>query len=140
MRWTCSTARYAHESVQRRLESQRRRHRAALQVARQDQHRVVRQARGDAVRIWPFETGFKALGEADLEGVDVVAAEVYPSMLNGAPLAGEVKDQTQVRTLAEHFARLDEAGKLGEVFGPPKGTAADVVLDAEQEEGWILGA
>ena len=70
----------------------------------------------------------------------MVAAEVYPSMLNGAPLAGEVKDQTQVRTLAEHFARLDEAGKLGEVFGPPKGTAADVVLDAEQEEGWILGA
>ena len=102
--------------------------------------RRLKQARGDAVRIWPFETGFKALGEADLEGVDVVAAEVYPSMLNGAPLAGEVKDQTQVRTLAEHFARLDEAGKLGEVFGPPKGTAADVVLDAEQEEGWILGA
>ena len=46
----------------------------------------------------------------------------------------------QVRTLAEHFARLDEANKLGELFGPPKGTAADVVLDAEREEGWILGA
>ena len=45
-----------------------------------------------------------------------------------------------VRTTAEHFARLDEANKLGELFGPPKGTAADVVLDAEREEGWILGA
>ena len=45
-----------------------------------------------------------------------------------------------MRTTAEHFARLDEAGKLGQVFAPAKGVAADVVLDAEREEGWILGA
>ena len=102
--------------------------------------RRLKDARGDAARIWPFETGFKALTEADLAGVDVVMAEVYPSMLKGAALPGEVKDQTQVRTTAEHFAKLDEANKLGEVFGPAKGAAADVVLDAEREEGWILGA
>jgi len=97
-------------------------------------------ARGDAVKVWPFETGFRPLTEADLAGVDVVAAEVYPSLfkLEGAP--GEVKDLVQVRTTAEHFARLDEANRLGALFGPPKGTAADVVLDAEREEGWILGA
>jgi hypothetical protein len=53
---------------------------------------------------------------------------------------GEVKDLTQVRSTAEHFARLDEANKLGALFGPPKGSAAEVVLDAEREEGWILGA
>jgi hypothetical protein len=69
-----------------------------------------------------------------------VLAEVYPSLVKGAALPGEVKDLTQVRATAEHFARLDEAGKLGDLFGPPKGTAADVVLDAEREEGWILGA
>jgi len=94
----------------------------------------------DTVKAWPFETGFKALIEADLAGVDVVLAEVYPSLLKPPVAPGEVKDLAQVRTTAEHFARLDEANKLGPLFGPAKGAAADVVLDAEREEGWILGA
>ena len=93
-----------------------------------------------AARVWPFETGFRKLTEADLEGVGLVIAEVYPSLIKGTALPGEVKDLTQVRTTAEHFARLDEASKLGDLFGPAKGTAADAVLDAEREEGWILGA
>jgi hypothetical protein len=97
-------------------------------------------ARGDGVRAWPFETGFKALTEKDLDGVEVVVAEVYPSMLKPQGAPGEVKDLTQVRTTAEHFARLDEAGKLGAVFAPPKALAAEIVADAEREEGWILGA
>ena len=97
-------------------------------------------ARGDGVRAWPFETGFKTLIEADLDGVEVVVAEVYPSLLKPQGAPGEVKDLTQVRTTAEHFARLDEASKLGAVFAPPKGLAAEVVADAEREEGWILGA
>jgi hypothetical protein len=102
--------------------------------------RRMKLARGDALKVWPFETGFKPLTEADLAGVEVVAAEVYPSLLKPQGAPGEVKDLTQVRTTAEHFARLDEANKLGALFGPPKGAAADVVLDAEREEGWILGA
>jgi hypothetical protein len=102
--------------------------------------RRLKLARGDAVKAWPFETGFKPLSEADLAGVEVVVAEVYPSLLKLQPSAGEVKDLAQVRGTAEHFARLDEAGRLGAVFGPPKGAGADVVLDAEREEGWILGA
>jgi hypothetical protein len=101
--------------------------------------RRLKLARGEALRAWPFETGLKALTEADLEGVEVVVAEVYPSLINAPALPGEVKDQTQVRTTAEHFARLDEANKLGAVFGPAKDLAAEVVLDAEREEGWILG-
>ncbi len=100
----------------------------------------IKKARGDRARVWPFETGFKTLDEADLDGVDVVLAEVYPSMTKGAALPGEVKDQTQVRVLAEHYAKLDEAGRLGALFGPPKDAAADTVLDAEREEGWVLGA
>jgi len=102
--------------------------------------RRLKQARGDALKVWPFETGFKGLTEGDLAGVEAVAAEVYPSLLKPQGAPGEVKDLTQVRTTAEHFARLDEANKLGALFAPPKGTAADVVLDAEREEGWILGA
>lgn len=101
--------------------------------------RRMKLARGDALRVWPFETGFKALTEADLEGVEVVVTEVYPSIFKAQPAAGEVKDHAQVRVTAEHFAKLDEAGKLGAVFGPGKSAAADVVVDAETEEGWILG-
>lgn len=102
--------------------------------------RRLKLARGEAVKVWPFETGFKALTEADLAGVQIVVAEVYPSMLKPEGAPGEVKDLTQVRTTAEHFARLDEASRLGLLFGPAKGIAPDVVLDAEREEGWILGA
>lgn len=102
--------------------------------------RRLKLARGEAFRVWPFETGFKPLTEADLAGVEAVAAEVYPSLFKTQGAPGEVKDLTQVRTTAEHFAKLDEANKLGPLFGPAKGTAADVVLEAEREEGWILGA
>ncbi|HLY78147.1 MAG TPA: cobalamin biosynthesis protein CbiG, partial [Caulobacteraceae bacterium] len=83
---------------------------------------------------------WKTLSEADLAGVDVVAAEVYPSLLEIKPLPGEAKDLAQVRTTAEHFAKLDEAGRLGAAFAPAKGVATDVVADAEREEGWVLGA
>jgi hypothetical protein len=102
--------------------------------------RRLKVARGEGVRIWPFETGFKALTEADLAGVEAVVTEVYPSLIKAQGAAGEVKDLMQVRSTAEHFARLDEANKLGAVFGPAKDMAADAVLDAEREEGWILGA
>jgi hypothetical protein len=102
--------------------------------------RRLKLARGEAMKIWPFETGWKTLTEADLAGVDVVAAEVYPSLLEIKPAAGEVKDLAQVRAVAEHFARLDEAGRLAALFGHDKEMAADVVVDAEREEGWILGA
>ncbi len=102
--------------------------------------RRLKLARGDTMKIWPFETGFTALDEAALAGVDVVAAEVYPSLIKTQPMPGEVKDQAQVRATAEHFARLDEAGKLGAAFGPSKTAPADLVVDVQTEEGWILGA
>jgi hypothetical protein len=102
--------------------------------------RRLKLARGEGVKAWPFETGFKPLTEADLAGVEVVVAEVYPSLLKPQGAPGEVKDLAQVRTTAEHFARLDEGNRLGALFGPAKTTPPDVVLDAEREEGWILGA
>ncbi|MFY8209201.1 MAG: cobalamin biosynthesis protein CbiG, partial [Caulobacter sp.] len=39
-----------------------------------------------------------------------------------------------------HFAKLDEAGKLGASFDAPKGLTEDALLSAQTEEGWILGA
>ncbi len=101
--------------------------------------RRLKLPRGDALKAWPFETGFKTLTEADLAGVDVVVAEVYPSLFKIQLAPGEVKDQAQVRTTAEHFAKLDEAGKLGAAFAPAKTVPEDVVAVAEAEEGWILG-
>jgi hypothetical protein len=98
----------------------------------------LRAARPNA-RLWPFETGWRPLSRADLDGVDVVMAEIYPSLLKPSPGPGEVKDLAQVRAVAEHFASLDERGALGAAFGPAKGVAdADIAAVAE-EEGWILG-
>ena len=102
--------------------------------------RRLKEARSDRLKVWPFETGFKALTEVDLAGVEVVMAEVYPPLLKTPPQAGETKDLTQVRALCEHFARLDEQGKLSAAFAPPAGIGPDALLDAAHEEGWILGS
>jgi hypothetical protein len=71
--------------------------------------------------------------------VEVVIAEIYPSLVKAKADPGEVKDLSQVRAIAEHFAALDEAGKLAAAFGPAKGTAEDAVASVVEEEGWILG-
>ncbi|AYV49037.1 cobalamin biosynthesis protein CbiG [Caulobacter flavus] len=102
--------------------------------------RRLKDARDETVRVWPFETGFKTLTEADLDGVEAVVAEVYPSLIKAVPAPGEIKDLAQVRGLAEHFAKLDEAGKLAALFGPPKDAPEALVEDVQTQEGWILGA
>lgn len=97
----------------------------------------LKAARGDALKIWPFETGWAPLTADALEGVEAVAAEIYPSAI---PLKhqGEVKDAAQVRTSVEHFAALDEKGRLGALFGPAKDDPRRAVIEAE--EGWALEA
>ncbi len=93
---------------------------------------------GERLKIWPFETGWAPLAPEALEGVDVVVAEIWPSMFPLKPAAGEVRDAAQVRAAAEHFAQLDEAGRLSAAFGPKPGAPpAEIVVE---EEGWILGA
>src|SRR5471030_3312778 len=47
--------------------------------------RRLKIAHGEAMATWPFETGFKALGEADLTGIDIVAAEVSASLIKAQP-------------------------------------------------------
>ena len=101
--------------------------------------RRLEDARAGAMKTWPFETGWKTLGENDLAGVDVVAAEVSAARVKPAPQPGEVKEVALVRALAEHFARLDDAGKLGALFAPAKDTPAEVIGEVQNEEGWALG-
>jgi hypothetical protein len=41
--------------------------------------------------------------------------------------------------IGEHFAALDEAGKLSAAFGPAKGMNEVDIEAVATEEGWILG-
>jgi len=95
---------------------------------------------GDRLAVWPFATGWKALTAEDVEGKDALAVEVDSSLQAAKLEPGEAPDRAQVRATAEHFARLDEAGKLGAQFAPPKTADPAEVTQVEQEEGWILGA
>jgi len=95
--------------------------------------------RGAAARVWPFQTGWKALKEEDLEGLEVLFAEIYPPLVDPKAEAGEIVDKAQVRALCEHFARLDEADKLGAAFGPKDAKQEKLREVVETEEGWVLG-
>lgn len=90
------------------------------------------------IKVWPFETGWKAIGEADLDGADALAAEVQLGLQTTAPLPGEAKELAQVRGMAERIAKLDEAGKLGAAFAQPKGLSEEEIAASEHEEGRIL--
>lgn len=100
---------------------------------------AIVKARGDKARVWPFETGWRGLSETDLTGVEVLVAEVYPSLFQAKPEGAEIMDRAQVRAACEHFARLDEQGLLGAAFGPAKAPTDDLRDIVETEEGWILG-
>lgn len=90
--------------------------------------------------VWPFQTGWRALARADLEGKEAVIVEVYAPLVPIKPEPDEVPDRAQVRSLCEHFYRLDEADRLGALFAPPKSATEDDRAVVEAEEGWILGA
>lgn len=89
-----------------------------------------------AAAIWPFETGLAA---PPRRRGQIVFAEIYPSLVPPRVHNGEVKDAAQVRTIARHFAALDDAGRLAALFsGPPDLTPAER-RRIEREESWILG-
>ena len=94
---------------------------------------------GAKAAVWPFSTGWKAIDEADLDGVDALLCEVYPALVAAKAEAGETPDRAQVRALCEHVYKLDEAGKLNAQFAPPKDVDDEVKQAVEREEGWIFG-
>ena len=88
---------------------------------------------GDKVAVWPFETGFASSFDKP-----VIFAEIYPSLFTVAASA-EVKDQAQVRTVAEAFARFDAEGTLAHLLERPPMLADHEVATSIAEEGWVLG-
>ena len=99
----------------------------------------LRDELGEKAVVWPFETGWKALTEQDLAGKDAVLAEIYPATIPVTPVQGETLDAAQVRSLCEHFSRLDADGKLASAFGPGKDATEADIAAVQAEEGWILG-
>jgi hypothetical protein len=95
---------------------------------------------GPSGAVWPFGTGWRGLKADDVEPLSALVVEVWPSLFDGKPQAGEFKDQAQVRVTAEAFAQMDEAGDLSKAFAPPKAADEALIARVEQEEGWILGA
>ena len=85
-------------------------------------------------KLWPFETGWKPLAGADIEGVDAVFAEMAPELI--VPASG--KDQALTRAVVERLAALDEKNQLAALFGPAKDDPRRETV--EEEEGWVLGA
>ena len=101
--------------------------------------RRLLEALGPSGAVWPFGTGWRELGADDVEPLSALVVEVWPSMFPITPVEGEFKDQAQVRTTAEAFAKMDDAGTLAKAFAPPKGADEALVAQVESEEGWILG-
>jgi precorrin-8X/cobalt-precorrin-8 methylmutase len=104
---------------------------------------IVRRLRDDpalaaSALVWPFETGLRAPAPAGNVG-RIILAEIYPSLRPVVPTPGEVKDSTQVRTLAQYFAELDTRGKLAAIFAGDPALSAEERAVVEQEEGWVLG-
>jgi hypothetical protein len=90
-------------------------------------------------RVWPFETGLCTLPSRSQRDWLVLHAEIYPSLLPIIPGPGEVKDAAQVRTLACHFAQLDDAGRLAELFAGRTSLTVEDRERVECEESWTLG-
>jgi hypothetical protein len=94
---------------------------------------------GESAAVWPFGTGWRKLEPADVQPLSALLVEVWPALLPVKGQPGEVKDAAEVRTAAEHFARLDDKGDLAPLFAAPKTATEELVTAVEQEEGWILG-
>ncbi|HEX3745799.1 MAG TPA: hypothetical protein VHW09_17780 [Bryobacteraceae bacterium] len=90
-------------------------------------------------RVWPFETGLSALPKRQERDYLIVHAEIYPSLLLNESTPEEVKDAAQVRTMAFHFAALDDEEELSSLFAGPTCLTREQRLSVEREEGWTLG-
>lgn len=87
------------------------------------------------VAVWPFETVF----DQQLDR-PVIVAEIYPSMFATKAADGEIKDETQVRVTAEHFAALDRSDAFRPLLARPEIMDDATALEVIEQEGWIVGA
>lgn len=92
-----------------------------------------------ACRVWPFEFPEGALNSETLDGVQVVLAEIYPSLVKANPESGEPLDAAQVREIARHYSKMDEKGLLQPAISTGKSLDEREISQIQAEEGWILG-
>jgi precorrin-8X/cobalt-precorrin-8 methylmutase len=90
-------------------------------------------------RVWPFEIGLVKLPPRAKRDYRIIYAEIYPSLLSIQRAIGEVKDAAQVKTMAGHFAALDDVGELSTLFAGPSHLSPEMRKTIEFEEGWALG-
>lgn len=93
----------------------------------------------EGLRLWPFEVELEPLDQEAFSETKIIAVEIYPSMIDAPAQASEIKDEAQVRIIAEHYANLDEAGRLGPLFAGSQSLSEDEKAVISSEEGWILG-
>jgi hypothetical protein len=91
------------------------------------------------LKLWPFEIPFAKLDDEALGDARIVVAEIYPSLVATTANANEIKDEAQVRTMAEWFAERDANGKLPALFASEAKLTDAQKAKVRQEEGWILG-
>ena len=91
------------------------------------------------LKLWPFEIPFAKLDNEALGDARIVVAEIYPSLVVTTANANEIKDEAQVRTMAEWFAERDANGKLPALFASEAKLTDAQKARVTQEEGWILG-
>jgi precorrin-8X/cobalt-precorrin-8 methylmutase len=93
----------------------------------------------EVARVWPFETGLRAVERPDTSGWRVLFAEIYPSIFDSRAIPHQVKDARQVQAVVEHVSRLDESGGLSALFAGPPDLTTEQRRAIETEEAWILG-
>lgn len=92
-----------------------------------------------SLKLWPFELPLAKLDEEGLGDTRIVVSEIYPSLVETHVGASEIKDEAQVRTMAEWFAERDANGKLGALFATEAKLTDTERAAVTLEEGWILG-
>lgn len=90
-------------------------------------------------KIWPYDLPLEPLEEDALETVNLVIAEIYPSLVKARPGAGQVLDEAQVEAIARHYCDLDANDRLGPLFSGGDGLSEAEKSQITREEGWILG-
>lgn len=90
----------------------------------------------DEIGIWPMETGWIDDGD---NVPRILVSEVYPSILETPQIAGRVKDDIQVESLAKWFAELDSKNRLLRQLSRPSYLSDHESTMIQAEEGWILG-
>lgn len=87
----------------------------------------------DKIAVWPFETKF-----ADDLSKPIIIAEIYPSNFTIEQSEGEVKDEAQVRTVAQAFSHADANGSFAYCLSCPDTLTTENRAAVEREEGWIV--